>query len=112
MYNIFNNIYVQEWTEKAVRKYLQNPKKFAFTHCTKNKEVIYGFDGFVKELDRIIRCEEWSRIEYEIGCGYAFENDYSKLEKWDCYQQCKPNMEMIAREVIFQYKQYKKNEGE
>lgn len=108
MYNIFNNIHVQEWTEKAVRKYLRNPKKFTFVPYIKDGEEVYGFDGFVKELDRIIRCEEWSRTEYEIGCGYAFENDYTNLEKWDCYQQCKPNMEMIAREVIFQYKQHKK----
>jgi len=111
MFNIFNNIYVQEWTEKEVRNYLRSPKNYVYTSYF-DKEEIYGFDGFVKELDRIIRCEEWSRSEYEIGCGYAFETDYSKLEKWDCYQQCKPNMEMIAREVIFQYKQYKKKESE
>ena len=28
MFNIFNNIRVQEWAEKAVRKYLRAPKKF------------------------------------------------------------------------------------
>ena len=27
-YNIFNNINVQEWTEKEVRKYLRSPKKY------------------------------------------------------------------------------------
>ena len=27
-YNIFNNISVQEWTEKEVRKYLRAPKKY------------------------------------------------------------------------------------
>ena len=111
MFNIFNNIHVQERTEIAVRKYLRNPKGFTFTSYFKNEEV-YGFDGFVKELDRIIRHEEWSRCEYEISCGYAFETDCYKLKKWGCYQQCKPNMEMIAREVIFQYKQYKKKESE
>ena len=26
-YNIFNNIRVQEWTERAVKKYLRAPKK-------------------------------------------------------------------------------------
>ena len=107
MYNVFNNIHVQEWTEKAVKKYLRNPKEFIFTSYTKTEE-IHGFDGFVKELDRIIRCEEWGRCEYEIYCGDAFESDCNNLEKWDCYQQCSPNMEVIAREVIFQYKQHKR----
>lgn len=112
MYNIFNNIRVQEWAEVAVKKYLRNPKKFTFTSYIKTEEEVYGFDGFVKELDRIIRCEEWCRCEYEVCCGDAFESDCSRLEKWDCYQQCKPNMEMIAREVIFQYKQHKKKEND
>ncbi len=112
MFNIFNNIRVQEWAEKAVRKYLRNPKRFTFTSYTKNEEVIYGFDGFVKELDRIIRHEEWSRRQYEISVSDAFTTDCEKLEKWDCYQQCKPNMEMIAREVIHAYRLQKKKEGE
>ena len=29
-YNIFNNIRVQEWTEKAVKKYLRAPKKLKY----------------------------------------------------------------------------------
>lgn len=111
MFNIFNNIRVQEWTENEVRKYLRNPKNYVSTSYFDNEEV-HGFDGFVKELDKIIRCEEWGRCEYEIGVGYAHSNEVNKLEKWDCYQQCKPNMEMIAREVIFQYKQHKKKESE
>lgn len=109
-FNIFNNIRVQEQTEKAVRKYVRSPKNFTYkSYFGKNPEVITGFDGFVKELDGIIRCEEWSRSEYELSCGYAFETNCNKLEKWDCYQQAKPNMEMIAREVIYQYKLQKKN---
>lgn len=106
-YNIFNNVYVQEYTEKAVRKYLRSSKKFTYKSFD-GKEVLYGFDAFVRELDGTIQWQEWTRFEYEISCGYKFENDCNKLQATDCYEQCKPNMNMIAREVIWQYKQQKK----
>ena len=104
MYNIFNNIRVQEYTEKAVRKYLRSPKNFKYTPFSKTEETIYGFDALVKEIDSIIHWQEWSRREYEISVGDAFTTDCNKLEKWDCYQQAEPNIEMITREVIYQYK--------
>lgn len=107
-YNIFNNIHVQEYTEKAVKKYLRNPKKFTYKSFD-GKEIIYGFDAFVRELDGIIQWQEWGRAEYEVGVGYAFEDDCEKLEKVDCYYQAHANIEIIAREVLWQYKQYKKN---
>lgn len=107
--NIFKNIYVQEYTEKAIRKYLKNPKKFT-SKSFDGQEVIYGFDAFVKELDGIIQWREWGQREYEISVGDAFEDDCEKLEKWDCYKQAHMNIEMIAHEVIRQYKQQKKEE--
>ena len=106
-YNIFNNIRVQEYTEKTVKKYLRSPKKFTYKSFD-GKEEIYGFDALVKELDSIVKCEEWSRREYEISVGDLFEINSEKLEKWDCYGQVHMNIEMIAREVIWQYKQQKK----
>lgn len=106
-YNIFNNIHVQEYTEKAVRKYVLSPKNFTYKSFGE-QEIIYGFDAFVKELDGIIKWQEHGRIEYEISVCDAFEDGYSKLEKWDCYMQTKPNIEIIAREIIYQYKQHKK----
>lgn len=111
MFNIFNNIRVQEWTEKAIKKYLRNPKKFTYTPFNKNEETLYGFDALVKEIDTTIRWQEHWRREYEISVGDAFEDDCSKLEKWDCYQLAQPNMEMIARECIYQYKQQKAKES-
>jgi len=106
-FNIFRNQWVNEMTAKAVKKYLRNPSKFC-RHCFGSGEPKYGFDGFVEELNAIIMCEEWGRCEYEIVVGGLFNDD--KLEKWDCYEQCKPNMEMIAREVIHQYKKFKKEQ--
>ena len=106
-FNIFRNIHVQEWTEKAVRKYLRSPKNFTYKSFD-GKEILHGFDAFVKELDGIIKSEEWSRCEYEVSVGDLFETDCNKLEKWDCYGQAHMNIEMIAHEVIRQYKAQKK----
>ena len=109
-FNIFRNIHVQEWTEKAVRKYLHSPKNFTYKSFD-GKEILHGFDALVREIDSIIRWQEWGRSEYEMSCGYKFETDCNKLQSTDCYEQCKPNMGMIAREVIWQYKQQKKKDG-
>lgn len=105
-YNIFRNYWVNDQTAKAVRKYLRAPSKFKYTSWSSH-EVTYGFDAFVKELDTIIRCEEWARCEYEIMVNGMFSNE-DKAQKIDCYEQCRPNMEMIAREVIYQYKKFLK----
>ena len=52
--------------------------------------------------------EKYFPYEYEISVGGVFEKDCNKLEKWDCYGQAKPNMKIITREVIRQYKEQKK----
>ena len=114
-YNVFNNIRVQEWTEKAVRKYLRAPKKFKHIVQYENKFLgkeeiaLYGFDALVEEIDRTIKWGEWSKREYEISVGDAFETDINKLEKWDTYSQAHPNAEIIAYTVIRQYKEQLKN---
>ena len=110
-YNIFNNIRVQEWTERAVKKYLRAPKKFSYTPFGKDVETIYGFDAFVRELDRTIAWQERGRREYECSVGDAFETDINNYEKWDTYSQAKPNMVIIAHEVIRQYKKQLKKEA-
>ena len=110
-FNIFRNIHVQEWTEKAVRKYLRCPKNFAYKSFD-GKEILHGFDAFVKELDGIIAWQEHWRREYEISVGDLFETDCNKLEKWDCYGQAHMNIETISREIIRQYKQNKRMKNE
>lgn len=131
-FNVFRNIRVQECTEKAVKKYLKSPKNYRY-----RQEDIYGFEALCKEIDLIIRWQEWARREYEISVSDAFVTELSdlvrdidkystldefknelvkvntrnpRLEKWDCYQQCEPNIPMITREIIWQYKQQIKNE--
>ena len=109
-FNIFRNILVQEWAEKAVRKYLRSPKNFTYKSFD-GKEILHGFDALVKELDGIIAWQEHWRREYEISVGDLFETDCNKLERWDTYSQAKPNMVIIAHEVIRQYKEQKKKDG-
>ena len=110
-FNIFRNIHVQEWTEKAVRKYLRSPKNFTYKSFD-GKEILHGFDAFVKELDGIIAWQEYGRREYEVSVGDLFETDCNKLEKWDCYGQAHINIETISREIIRQYKQNKRMKNE
>ena len=136
LFNIFDNYYVQEQTEKEIRKYIRNPKNYKYDSFFKDEEPVYGFDGLCKRFETILRCEEWARCEYEIAVGGIFitelsdiirevergeigaddiyeeiqkKNKYSsKLEKWDCFQQAQKNISMIMRECIWQYKQQKK----
>ena len=110
-FNIFRNIHVQEWTEKAVRKYLRSPKNFTYKSFD-GKEILHGFDALVKEQDGIIAWQEHWRREYEISVGDLFETDCNKLEKWDCYGQAHMNIETISREIIRQYKQNKRMKNE
>ena len=108
MFNIFDNIRVQEEAEKEVRKYLRSSKKY---HSASHRDtVLYGFEGFCYELERIIMWQEWSRWEYEIAVGGLSSHDIKDLEKWDCYAQAKPNIPVIAREVIYQAKMQLKEE--
>lgn len=135
MFNIFNNATVYNRTLSAVKKYCRNPKNYSYEKIAcrnKNDEKIYGFEGFCKELESIIMHEEWSRIEYEIvagaviefnGCCKDKENETTEdklkrlqkaekaiksLKKLDCYAQASPNTEIIARDVIYKYRQWVK----
>ena len=84
-FNVFNNIRVYESTLKLIDDY--NNKK-------------YSFDEFVKELLKIVQWEEWSRRQYEISVGDAFETDLDKFEKWDCFEQFRPNARMFAHYLL------------
>ena len=119
--------------EVKEEKYIRSPKNYKYDSFFKDEEPIYGFDGMCKRFEQILRCEEWSRCEYEIAVGGIFitelsdiirevergeiavEDIYeeiqrrnkrnSKLEKWDCFQQTQKNIPMIMRECIRQYKE-------
>ena len=95
LFNIFQNTRVYEWALKLTKKRARN--------SIKDTE-------FQKELLDIIHWQEWSRREYEISVGDAFEEDCTKLEKWDCYEQAKPNIELIADMCLKRYRQWEKEQ--
>lgn len=97
-FNIFDNWPLNDNVLSLTKKHLRNKKKFPW-------------DQYVEEVRRSIQWQEWSRREYEISVGDAFETDIEKYEKWDCYAQALPNIEIIARECIYQYKQWKKQKA-
>ena len=84
-FNIFNNINVYEATLELINDY--NDKK-------------YSFDEFVNELLKIVQWQEWGRRQYEISVGDAFETDLNKFEKWDCFEQFRPNARMFAHYLL------------
>lgn len=111
-FNIFRNIYVQKYTEKAIKKYLRNPKKYKYEYSSiYYKQVLYGFEALCEEIKYIIKWQEWDRIEYEILVGGVFEQDCNNLQKLDCYKQCEANIEIITRECIYQYKKQLKEKN-
>ena len=88
-FNVFNNILVYDYTVKAVKDYWKGK---------------YTLEEFTNELDHIIMWQEWSRCEYEIAVGDLFEKDMDKFEKIDCYQQAHANIDLIAQQVINEFK--------
>lgn len=75
-------------------------KDAAITDAEKliNGEINYA--EFKEELSKDIMWQEWSRYEYEISVGRPFEDDCANLEKWDCYAQAQPNIDLIAGMVV------------
>lgn len=106
-FNVFCNVSLYESTVREVKKYLRAPSKYEYK--TYDGAHYKGFEAFVKQLDSLIKWQEWGRCEYELGVTNKFCRDLSTIDGTDCYEQCKPNMELIAHTVIRQYKEYKKN---
>lgn len=87
-YNIFNNIRVNEETNKL---------------CVQYKRDKMTFDDFTEELRKIIAWQEWGRCEYEILVKSMFTDKESDWKKIDCYEQALPNIRLIAKYVLEEY---------
>lgn len=94
-FNIFDNHYVYENTLKLVVNYLGGS---------------LDYPSFRDELLKRIKHEMWSRREYEISVGDAFEDDLSKYEKLDVYFQVEQNIDVILAQVISTAKEFFYNE--
>jgi hypothetical protein len=90
-FNIFQNWSVVESVNEAVEKYSRNEM---------------NIDELREEIRKIIAWQEWGRREYEISVGDAFETNCDKLEKWDCYAQALPNINLITDMCINRYKEW------
>ena len=83
MFNIFNNWVLDNAVQKEVKKYIRNPSKYKsmkYNFETKEDDYIFGFEGFKQEILSLIRWQEWSRCEYEIGVTEPFTQDLNTIE--------------------------------
>ena len=101
MFNIFQNIRVSEGVEKAVKGYLKDKENYTYeTNGFSNPTTLKGYEAIKTNIDDTIKWQEWSRVEYEISVGDAFEEDLDKYEKWDCYTQAHANIDLITKMCI------------
>ena len=94
-FNIFGSNQVYNDTVRAVVRYLSKA---------------INYDEMKEEIDHAVMYKMWSRCEYEISVGEAFESDASKLGKYSVYDQVKPNLDTICRYVISVAREYFYNE--
>ena len=88
MFNIFRNHRLNEDCLNAVKDY---------------KAGVFTFEEFKEIVLSAIRWQEWARVQYECSVGPPFYDENTKFEKWDCYEQCVPNIDTICREIIYQF---------
>lgn len=93
LFNIFETSVVRKLTELAVEEYLKAPELYRFKESFGDK-VYSGFEAFCEKLRVILLSELADRLEYKVH----IEN-----KSFDCFEQCEPNIKIIAREVIWQY---------
>lgn len=87
-FNIFNSSNFNEGVEKALKNYTT-------------------FENFVNELDKVAMYSFWCKAEYEILCsGLVTKND--RVEKIDVYTQIKPNIELLAWNIVSNYNKHKR----
>ena len=90
-FNIFQNWSVVDDVTEHLKKYFDGQ---------------FTLDELRKEILKTIAWQEWGRREYEISVGDAFETNCNKLEKWDCYTQAFPNINLITDMCINRYKEW------
>lgn len=80
-YNIFNNA-----------KFIRGVDELLSNFIT--------FDDFLEKLEREVKYCFWSKREYEISVGDAFEEDINKYTKIDVAYQILPNIKALAKYII------------
>ena len=91
-FNIFRNWKFIEGVQEAVDKY--------FTYPETLDEDIYDYDAFKEDIRKELQYCFWSKREYEVFIGDAFETDLSKYEKVDIYSQVLPNLDILCNYIL------------
>lgn len=108
-YNIFDDEELQNETEKAIRRYLRAPSKFAhykYTAPGKEDRSEYGFAGLVSEIDSIIF--QYDSAYDEILFPDYLEEGEEEEKPWSVYEQCALNMVELTHSCIRQHKEQSK----
>lgn len=107
IWNIFNNIVVDERIHKELKRYLRAPSKYKIWYDPN----LNGIDALKTEIDLILKGEFWGRYEYECCVipysSIEIESNYKY--RIDVYEQLRENIDAITHECIRQYKEEKKN---
>lgn len=83
MWNIFNSTTFYNGVQELLKKFIT-------------------FDDFKDKLESLAIWSFWSKAEYEIICSGLSEK-YDKEYKIDIYDQLEPNLDMLARYIIYCY---------
>lgn len=91
------------WNKKKVENF-NIFRSYCFTEGVRDLLNNYTtFDEFVKELEKELMYAFWSKREYEISVGDAFETDLDRYEKLDVYYQVRPNVRVLAKYIVDAY---------
>ena len=82
--NIFNNIHFSEGVDRAILEYKETK----------------SIENFTKQIDMALKYSFWSKREYELSIGDAFETNLDKYEKIDVYQQVSMNLDILIQYII------------
>ena len=64
LFNIFDNYYVQEWTEKEIKKYIRSPKNYKYESFFKDEKTTYDvIASYVKGYLRLATKQENRKME-------------------------------------------------
>lgn len=82
--NIFNSVSFLDKVQESITQY----------------NVDKSLEHFKQNINAGLKYTFWSRREYELSVGDAFETDLSKYEKIDVYQQVFPNLNILVKYII------------
>ena len=86
-FNIFNSVRFSNYLELDLMKY-------------KNGEC--SFDQFKDYIELDLKSAFWSKREYELSIGDAFDTNLDNYEKIDVYTQVIPNLNILVEYILKQ----------